>query len=129
MNPKEEYERFIEYMLDFDPMPPEETITIRRIIKEVQAHPNFVTRTDQTIVAWNDVPEHIQKKILSGTMTEEDWDSDWFFAPKTKSRNVDDIVSDMLNDTSKHALWGSRHVHIWRKEYNTCMIKDCGAKK
>jgi hypothetical protein len=39
--------------------------------------PNFVTRADQAIVAWDDVPIYIQKKILSGTMTEEDWNSDW----------------------------------------------------
>jgi hypothetical protein len=42
-----------------------------------EPYPLYVTRRDQTIVAWEDVPEHIQKKILSGTMTEEDWGSDW----------------------------------------------------
>lgn len=40
-------------------------------------HPQCVMKPDQTVVNWVDVPQIIQKKILSGTMTEEDWDSDW----------------------------------------------------
>jgi len=67
-------------------------------------HPNYVTRTDQTIVAWDDVPVAIQRKILNGTMTDEDWDSDWNVSP----------VAD--------------HVHVFRKEYDTCMLKNCRAK-
>lgn len=40
-------------------------------------HPQCVMKPDQTIYNWVDVPQIIQKKILSGTMTEEDWDMDW----------------------------------------------------
>lgn len=62
-------------------------------------HPSHVMRTDQTIVAWNDVPEEYQKKILHGTMTEEDWDADWSIDPLTDRQKVMEILGRVkLND-------------------------------
>lgn len=40
-----------------------------------------------------------------------------------KGRPVKDIVSAMLNDVTKPI--NPRHVHVFRKEYKTCMIKGC----
>jgi hypothetical protein len=121
VNGREEYEQLIKYALDFDPTPANKTITIRRHIKEI--HPQYVTRTDQTIVAWQDVPEYIQQKVLSGTMTEEDWDSDWGI-----KRDVEDVISEALCELPVARI-GPRHVHVFRKEYPKCLIKGCNAKK
>lgn len=106
-------EQWIEYLKDRD----------RRMLPV----PNFVTRTDQTIVAWQDVPEGIQKKILSGTMTEEDWDSDWDIKPRLV-RDVEDVVSEALNELPMPIL-KMRHVHVFRKEYPKCLIRGCEASR
>lgn len=72
----------------------------------IQAYPTAVERFDGAeIVAWDDVPIEYQKKILNGTMTDEDWVAEWDKPPVAKPNN---------------------HVHVWRKEYPTCMIKGCG---
>jgi hypothetical protein len=106
--------------------------------KKMASHPDHVMRTDQTIVAWDDVPEYIQKKILSGTMTEEDWSSDWekreriIVTENSKPviRDVEDVVSEMFNDMKdRHPKWGPKHIHVFRKEYDYCMIGSCRAKK
>lgn len=77
-------------------------------------------------MSWPNVPVAIQKKILSGTMTEEDWISDWdeLSAVEATNRTVEDVVSSMLN-ASEHPI--ARHVHVFRKEYPKCMLKGCGA--
>lgn len=79
-------------------------------------HPQFVLKNG-LIMAWQDVPEIYQKKILEGTMTNEDWEADWY----VPVRKMEDVVSPLLNDVSPVA----RHIHVWRKEYRTCMIKGC----
>jgi hypothetical protein len=84
--------------------------------------PDCVLKLDQTIVKWQDVPEIYQKKILTGTMTDEDWDSDWDIPPVAK-KPIEDVVSDKLNASSEPVV---KHLHVWRKEYRTCMIKGCG---
>lgn len=87
--------------------------------------PNFVHRSDEEIVAWDDVPVDIQKKILSGTMTEEDWISDWDEQEaKSYKRDIEDVVSSMLNATPAPV---AKHVHVFRKEYPKCLLKGCGA--
>ncbi|MFE1145209.1 hypothetical protein [Streptomyces rochei] len=105
-------------------------------------NPDHVMRTDQTIVPWSDVPVAIQKKILSGTMTEEDWDSDWDrvelgieppadpfgLRERSYNRSIEDIVSEALNELPVAKL-GPRHVHVFRKEYDKCLLKGCDAKK
>lgn len=82
-------------------------------------------------MSWPNVPVAIQKKILSGTMTEEDWISDWDelneveITDGTKyKKELEDVVSSMLN-ASEHPI--ARHVHVFRKEYPKCMLKGCGA--
>lgn len=85
------------------------------------AAPDSVMRTDQTIVVWNDVPHKYQKKIMEGTMTNEDWDADWSISTE---RDIEDVVSAMLN-TSPVAK--PNHVHVFRKEYAHCMLKGCNA--
>lgn len=91
--------------------------------------PNFVTRPDEEIVSWPNVPVAIQKKILSGTMTEEDWISDWDELNKVEEakdykRDLEDVVSSMLNATPAPV---AKHVHVFRKEYPKCLLKGCGA--
>lgn len=90
--------------------------------------PNYVIRFDGAeAVAWNDVPERYQKKILNGTMTDEDWSADWevtkLFEPS--SRDIEDVVSSLLNHPSMTT--STNHIHVWRKEYHTCMIKGCSS--
>ena len=78
---------------------------------------------------WKDVPEIYQRKILNGTMTEEDWIADWDIPPVAK-RNVIDVVSDMLNDiatTTTIPVAKTRHLHVFRKDYERCMLKGCDA--
>lgn len=91
-------------------------------------------------MSWPNVPVAIQKKILSGTMTEEDWISDWDALSAVEEinvsttgfkniriqpkRDIEDVVSSMLNDSS-HPV--ARHVHVFRKEYPKCLLKGCGA--
>lgn len=72
-------------------------------------------------IAWDDLPVATQDKILEGTMTDEDWKA------IPEKRVVEDVVSSMLNHPSTTA--SPHHVHVWRKEYNTCMIKGCGKPK
>lgn len=83
--------------------------------------PSVVERSDHIIVAWDDVPHKYQKKILNGTMTEEDWGADWSISTE---RDIEDVVSVMLN-TSPVAK--PNHVHVFRKEYAHCMLKGCNA--
>lgn len=96
---------------------------------EFKPHPQAVMRSDQVIVSWPNVPVAIQKKILSGTMTEEDWVSDWdelnaVENVKTFKRDIEDVVSDMLNESPAPV---ARHVHVFRKEYARCLLKGCTA--
>ena len=90
-------------------------------------YPEYVERFDGAeLVAWDDVPEIYQKKILTDTMTDEDWIADWEASNKgPSSRDIEDVVSSLLNHPSMTAK--PHHVHVWRKEYPTCMIKGCGA--
>lgn len=44
---------------------------------------------------------------------------------KDYERDVKDVVSNLLNDTDKPVTIKTRHVHIFRKEYKTCLIKGC----
>lgn len=90
---------------------------------EIIYHPNVVERSDSIIVAWDDVPHKYQKKILEGTMTNEDWDADWSIPVK---RDIEDVVSDMLN-VSPVAKSSYGHVHVFRKEYDHCLLKGCNA--
>ncbi len=91
-----------------------------------------VTKADGTIVAWDDVPEVIQKKILNGTMTTEDWNCDWDDPMLHPKKNITDVVSEMLNDPKVIREDGKTilpvaHVHVFRKEYPKCMLKNCDA--
>lgn len=86
------------------------------------AAPDCVMKMDQTIVKWQDVPERYQKKIIEGTMTNEDWDADWSTIPVAK-KPVEDVVSNMLNESPTSV---AKHLHVFRKEYRSCMIKGCG---
>lgn len=43
---------------------------------------------------------------------------------KDYEREVKDVISDLLNDVSKPVI-KSRHVHVFRKEYRTCLIRGC----
>lgn len=89
-------------------------------------HPDYVERFDGSeFVAWSDVPEVYQKKILEGTMSDQDWVADWDASQK-ESKPIEDVVSDMLNDADSPV---AKHVHVWRKEYRYCMIKGCGSRK
>lgn len=95
-------------------------------VKPIYYAPNYVKKSDEEIVAWADVPEKYQKKILNGTMTDEDWVADWETKEKgPSSRDIEDVVSSLLNHPSMTTK--PNHVHVWRKEYYTCMIKGCGA--
>lgn len=86
--------------------------------------PNYVERFDGAeIVAWQDVPEIYQKKILYGIMTDEDWAADWDVSNANPSKPIEDVVSDLLNASP---VAKARHIHVWRSEYKTCMIKGCG---
>lgn len=82
-------------------------------------------------MSWENVPVAIQKKILSGTMTEEDWISDWDELNavqniKTPRLDIEDVVSDMLNSSPTPV---AKHVHVFRKEYDRCLLKGCGSLK
>lgn len=91
----------------------------------VPPEPDYVERYDGAdIVAWDDVPEQYQKKILEGTMSNEDWVADWDYAAK-QGKPVEDVVNELLSEPSPVA----RHLHVWRKDYDHCMIKTCGAKR
>lgn len=85
--------------------------------------PNSVQRSDEVIVPWEDVPEKYQRKILEGTMTDEDWSADWDIKPK---RGVEDVVSDLLNSPVARVN-NVRHLHVFRKEYPQCMLRGCSA--
>lgn len=91
--------------------------------KKLLPIPNYVSRYDGAeIMAWDDVPEQYQKKILDGTMTNADWNADWDY--RNPQRGIEDVVSGMLNSSPTPV---AKHTHVWRKEYNTCMLKGCGA--
>jgi hypothetical protein len=96
-------------------------------------YPNFVERFDGAeLVAWEDVPEIYQKKILEGTMTDEDWNADWEYVDY---KPIVDVVSEMLNDPKTIRTEDSitfpvaklSHVHIFRKEYPRCVLRGCNA--
>jgi hypothetical protein len=88
--------------------------------------PQHVTKRDETIVAWDDVPVAIQKKILSGTMTEEDWDSEWETSSpvaifgKVAREHFKDETDIVPESNPKHTN------HVYRREYDKCMIIGCG---
>ena len=44
-------------------------------------------------------------------------------ANRAEERKVEDIVSAMLNDVEQPV--NPRHVHVFRKEYKTCLIGKC----
>jgi hypothetical protein len=42
-------------------------------------------------------------------------------------KRIDDIISEMLNDPKSPIK--PRHVHVFRKEYDKCLIRGCDAPK
>lgn len=107
-------------------------------------------------MSWPNVPVAIQKKILSGTMTEEDWISDWDelnaveeinvsttgfrniklppdpFSLRERSYDPPPSYKREIEDVVSSMLNASehpiaRHVHVFRKEYPKCLLKGCGA--
>lgn len=88
-------------------------------------YPNFVERFDGAeLVAWEDVPEIYQKKILEGTMTDEDWNADWEYVDY---KPIVDVVSELLNSSKAPVARKLSHTHIFRKEYPRCMLGGCNA--
>jgi len=50
------------------------------------------------------------------------------FDLRARSREIEDIISEALCEIPVADL-KTRHVHVFRKEYEKCLIKGCGASR